>query len=119
MRRSTAGSRRRRKQKKEAGSAWQAGSTLGQLPISLFARYPFTNYLQNCQQQQGHAQSETTANKRQANKQRQNGKTKRNKTRRDGKRKAEQGEGEEKGTVAGAATQRNTTQRRWDQLQEN
>lgn len=57
-----------------------AGSSLGQLPISLFARYPFTNYLQNCQQQQGHAQSETTANKRQANKQWQNGKTKRDET---------------------------------------
>lgn len=98
-----------------------AGSSLGQLPISLFARYPFTNYLQNCQQQQGHAQSETTANKRQANKQRQNGKTKRNETRRDEKRKAEEegGEVEAKGTVAGAAAQRDTTQRRWDQLQEN
>lgn len=44
---------------------------------------------------------------------------KRNETRRDEKRKAEQGEGEGKGTVAGAATQRDTTQRRWDQLQEN
>lgn len=46
---------------------------------------------------------------------------KRNETRRDEKRRAEQGEGEGegKGTVAGAATQRDTTQRRWDQLQEN
>lgn len=65
-----------------------AGSSLGQLPISLFARYPFTNYLQNCQQQQGHAQSETTANKRQANKQWQNGKTKRDETSK-GKQKKE------------------------------